>query len=112
MKNRFISTNEKLLIWQDKEDHVSYDDVIETVEDVLAYIDESAVRIFRVSNDFQFEEVTEDVASAFIKKFQPETDDNFKIHGEWLSESQALEDYIDDTEDDYPYEKLAVSQVL
>lgn len=97
MRSQFINSQEKLLIWSEHGEHISTDEQIERAADVLGFADESAVKIFRVDNEWLFEDVTEQVVEAWLEKYgENPAEMNVKGCGPWLEDSTSLSDYIDD----------------
>ena len=97
MRSQFIHSQEKLLIWSEHGEHVSSDDQVERAEDALVFADEHVIKLFRVDDNWHFEDVTEQVAEAWLKKHGGHPDEmNVADYGSWLADSGALQDYIDD----------------
>lgn len=97
MRKTFIHKSEQLLIWTEYGEHVSVHGEIEKISDAMGHIDESVIKIFRVDDEWNFEDVTEDIAMDWIDQNADDPDTmSVKGAGLWLEKSQALADYIDD----------------
>lgn len=101
MLDQFINSQETLLVWTEHGEHISNAENVAKTEAVLGYADEAVERFFRIDSEWNFEDVTEQVAQAWLDKHGEHPDEmNVSGHGAWLENSQALEDYIDGWEDE------------
>lgn len=101
MRKDFLQKGETLLIWNDGEDHssISYDSDLHDIKNVFAFVENGAMKVFRVDGDFKFEDVTEDVASAWLEEHGENPEDmNLDGYGDWLEQSAALYDFKDEYE--------------
>ena len=96
MRQEFLTNNETLLFWSSYEEHVSTKENMSSVDECSGYLVEDIVKIFRIDEAWNFEDVTEQCALAWLER-NADRPSLMKTDGlgAWLEDSQALEDYID-----------------
>ena len=97
MRTRFINSQEILLAFSNTGEHVS--DTAATAADALGLAHDHVEKFFRIdvtAKPWKFEDVTEEIAAAWLEKnsFDP-TVSSVAGFGPWLEESQSLEDWIE-----------------
>ncbi len=93
MRANFVEKSEKFLVWYEHGEHVSDVAEIRTASDAISYSDMRVLKFFRVDAAWNFEDVTEDVARAWLQE-NSDNPDNMTLPGRWFEESDVWSDFL------------------